>query len=170
MRPRLVEVAMYKDWYYRDLELFWLKPSKDISVFRFDWVLYFANANYFENKILEYIAEREKVKFVIIDLEWMPDIDTSWLHTLEALTAKLKDAWIKVYLTSIRVWVIKKMSDFGFIEKFKSKRIFAKIQEVIDHIEEKYKGDINIKSLEEYNPDKKKSKNSEAKQIIKDSL
>jgi len=39
--------------------------------------LYFANASYFEDKIIDYISEKEKLKFIIIDLEWMPDIDSS---------------------------------------------------------------------------------------------
>jgi len=169
MRPRLVEVAMYKDWKYRDVKLFWLKTSKKISVFRFDWVLYFANASYFEDKIIDYVSEKEKLKFVIIDLEWMPDIDSSWMQMLETLSIILKDAWIKVYLTSIRVDVIKKMSDSGFINKFKSKRIFSKIQDVIDYIDEKYNEDIKTKSLEEYSPEKN-NKKSERDKIIKKSL
>jgi len=169
MRPRLVEVAMYKDWKYRDVKLFWLKTSKKISVFRLDWVLYFANANYFEDKLLDYISEKEKLEFVIIDLEWMPDIDTSWIQILENLNTRLKDAWIKVYLTSIRVKVIKKLSDFWFIDRFKSKRIFAKIEEVINYIENKYWEELKSKSLEKYNPEKSKKK-SKGDKIIKNSL
>jgi len=169
MRPRLVEVAMYKDWNYKDIKLFGLKTSKKISVFRFDWVLYFANANYFEDKIIDYVSEKEKLKFVIIDLEWMPDIDTSGLQILETLTNSLKESWIKVYLTSIRVNVIKKMSDFWFIDRFKNKRIFAKIQDVINYIDDKYNDDIKTKSLEEYTPEKN-NKKSEGVKIIKKSL
>ena len=77
-----------------------MKRSKEVSVFRFDWVLYFANAGYFEDKILEYISQREKLKYVIIDLEWMADIDASWLEVLQNLTTRLKENGIKVYLTS----------------------------------------------------------------------
>ena len=66
--------------------------------------------------------------------------------------------------------VIEKMSKFGFIDKFKSKRIFSKIQDVIDFIYEKHWDEIKTKSLEEYNPDKKNNKKSEWDQIIKESL
>ena len=43
MRPQLVEVSMYEDWNLRDAELFKLKTSRQISVYRFDGVLYFTN-------------------------------------------------------------------------------------------------------------------------------
>ncbi len=169
MRPRIVEVSMYKNWYYRDKELFWLKSSKQIGVYRFDWVLYFANSSYFEDKVMEFISQKEKVKYVILDLEWMADIDASGLEKLMTLTTRLKENDIKVYLASVRIKVIEKMSKVWFIDKFKSKNIFSKIQEAVEYIDEKHWEEINVKPLLEYTP-KKKSKESEWHQIIKESL
>jgi len=44
MRPKVVEVSLYKDGTYRDVDLFGLKTSKHIGVYRFDGSLFFANA------------------------------------------------------------------------------------------------------------------------------
>jgi len=44
---------------------------------RFDGPLYFANASHFESEILDLITKREKLKYLILDLEWMNNIDSS---------------------------------------------------------------------------------------------
>ena len=92
----------------------------------------------------------------------MADIDASWIETLEVLIWRLKDAWVKVYLTSLRVWLINKLWNAGFLDNFPKKRIYWKIIKAVDHIEDKYwkEIDIDAKALEEYIPKKKKSKES----------
>jgi MFS superfamily sulfate permease-like transporter len=77
MRPKIVEVSMYKDGEYRDCELFGLKTSKCVSVVRVDGDVYFANSGYFEDEVLELVSEKEKLKAIIFDFEWMNNIDSS---------------------------------------------------------------------------------------------
>ena len=150
MRPRLVEVSMYKDWLYRDVELFGLKTSKHVSVLRFDWVLYFANAGYFEDKVLELISEKKKLKYVIFDLEWMADIDSSGIEILENLINRLNDIGIKVILTALRVKVITKFQSYWFLKRFWKKRIFIHVEKALDYIYDKQWEDIDLEPLEDY--------------------
>lgn len=154
MRPSIIEVSMYKDWLYRDIELFWLKTSKHISVLRFDWILYFANSNYFEDSILELISEKNKLKYVILDLEWMADIDSSWIETLEWLINRLDEEWIKVLLTALRVKVITKLQNNWFLERVWKKHIFVHVEKALDYISDKKWDDIDMESLEDYVPNK----------------
>jgi SulP family sulfate permease len=154
MRPRLIEVAMYKDWQYRDKASFALKTSKHVSVFRFDWVLFFANAWYFESTILDFISKKEKLKYVIFDLEWMSDIDSSWLEVLEHLHERLdEENWVKVYFSSLRVKVIQKFIDSGFLKYFWKKNIFVKVKSALKRIEEREWDDVDLDPLWEYCPD-----------------
>jgi SulP family sulfate permease len=154
MRPNLIEVSMYKDWLYRDVELFGLKTSKHVSVFRFDWVLYFANAGYFEDRILELISEKKKLKYVIFDLEWMADIDSSGIEIFENLINRLNDTWVKVLLTWLRVKVIRKLEDYWFLKRFWKKHIFVHVEKALDYIYDKKWDDIDLDPLEDYEPNK----------------
>ncbi len=108
MRPKIVELSLYKDGHYRDAYKFGLKTSKHITAFRFDGSLYFAHAGYFENKIVEYISTKKKLKYVIVDLEWMSDIDSTGMEVLENLHHRLEEEDISFYLASIRVRVLTK--------------------------------------------------------------
>lgn len=89
MRPKVTEVSLYKDGTYRDIDLFGLKTSKNISVYRFDGALFFANAGFFESKILQYISEKKKIRFVILDMEWINNIDSSAEEVLYNLVGRL---------------------------------------------------------------------------------
>ena len=161
MRPRLVEVAMYKDWLYRDKETMWLKTSKKISIFRIDSELFFANASYFETNILKEVAKKEKLKYVIIDMEWVSDIDSSWIENLEKLIDVLKKEDIKIYLTSLRVKVINTLEKIWFFEDFFKKYLFTNNKDALKHIQKQEWNKINLKPLLEYCPKKKKKNGKE---------
>lgn len=150
MRPRIVEVSMYKDGLYRDVELFWLKSSKHISAIRFDGVLYFANAPYFEEKVMEIVSQKSKLKYVILDLEWMADIDSTWVESMFSLFSRLDDMWIKVLLTSLRVKIISKFKEYSLLDYVWKKHIFVHIEKALDYIYEKKWDDIDLEPLEEY--------------------
>ncbi len=163
MRPKIVELGMYKTWVFRDADFFKLKKSKDISVFRVDESLFFANIWYFEKKILNFISEKKKLKIVVFDFEWMSNIDSSAFSSLKDLLNKLQKMGIKVIICWLRTKVIYKMDKVWFIEKFWKENVFEKNLDVIDYLKEKYqKTEVNITPLLEYSPiSKKASKESE---------
>lgn len=154
MRPRIAEVSMYKDWLFRDVELFWLKSSKNVSVIRFDWVLYFANAWYFEDELLKLISEKSKIKYVIIDLEWLTDIDSTWIETIVSMEKRLYETWIKLLFTWLKVKIITKFKDFWVFDEIWKKHIFVHLEWALDYIYEKKWDDVDLEPLEEYQPKK----------------
>lgn len=169
MKPKVVELAMYKNWVLRDADFFKLKKPKKVSVIRVDWNLFFANAWYFEEEALDIISEKKSLKIVIFDFEWMNDIDSSWFVILKDFTEKLEKWWIKVYLSNLRVNVIKKLHNVEYLEDFGKKRIYETVEDVIEFLEDKYdKHEINIKPLLKYSPKKfKKSDKIWNKEIFR---
>lgn len=164
MRPKIVEVSMYKNWVLRDADYFNLKKSKDVSIYRIDWSIFFANIWYFENKILDFISTKKKLKIIIFDFEWMNNIDFSGYVAFKDLTEKLEKIGIKVYLSNLRVKVIHKLHNVWYLKKIWKTRIFEKTDDVIDFLKEKYKkNEVNVKPLLEYCP-----KNKEAEKLWKD--
>ena len=168
MRPKLSWVSMFKDGTLRDSDLFWLKDSKKVSILRFDWSIFFANVWHFESSILEHIAEKKKIKYIILDMELVNNIDYTWQESLELLIYRLKEDWIKVYLTDLRTNLMDKLTKSWFIKKVWAKNIYTKVEDALEKIKKKLwkKKDDDIEPLEDYSPDKKKKPEIE-KEVIK---
>jgi SulP family sulfate permease len=167
MRPKVIELWLYKDWTYRDIDLFGLKTSKEIWVYRFDGSLYFANAWFFESTILNYIAKKKKISYIILDFEWVNNIDSSAEQMLWNLVTSLKENDIKVYITWIRTKVFEKLTISEFIKNFGDKRIMLNIDEALKRIKRKSDKKIDLSPLLEYEKDKKKDPELEKKLIKK---
>lgn len=167
MRPKVTELWLYKDGTYRDVDLFGLKTSSHIGVYRFDWSLYFANAWFFESQILNCVIDKKKISHVILDFEWVNNIDSSAEDMLWNLVNRLKDNDIKVYITGIRTKVFQKLSASKFTKNFWEKRIMLNITEALERIEKKSDKKIDLSPLKEYEKDKKKEPELE-KKVIKE--
>jgi sulfate permease, SulP family len=165
MKLRVVEVAKYKDWVLRDVELFGLKSSKDISIIRIEWNLYFANSWATQSKILELISEKKKLKYVILDLAFLTDMDSSWLYSFENLIFSLDKIGVKVYIVGLKPHIIEKLDKVKFIKDFKKKNIFTKIKRALEKIEKREDWKVDIESFKDYKPYKKLD--DEGKEILK---
>lgn len=167
MRPKVTEVSLYKDNTFRDIDLFGLKTSDNIWVYRFDGHIYFANVWHFESSILNFISEKKNISYVILDFEWVNNIDSSWEYMLRNLVDRLKDNDIKVYITGIRTRVFEKLNAAKFIKNFWEKRIMLSISEAIERIEKKSDKKLDLSPLLDYEKDKKKEPELEKKVIKK---
>ena len=165
MQLRIIEVAKYKDWVLRDVDLFGLKTSKQVSVIRVEWNLYFANAGSTESKILDLISKKKKLKYVVLDLAFLTDIDSSGLYSFENMIFSLDKIWVKIYICWLKPHIVQKLDKAGFIKSFKKKNVFTKVKEAIDKIQKKGDKDIDLDSLKDYKPYKKLD--DEGKDILK---
>jgi len=166
MRPKVTEVSLYKDDTYRDVDLFGLKTSEKVWVYRFDGSLYFANAWHFESSILNYIAHKNKISYIILDFEWVNNIDSSWEDMLKNLIIQLKDNNIRVYITGIRTRVFEKLIASNFLKEFSTKRVFVSIEDALKSIKNQDKN-IELWPLLKYKKDKKKDPELHKKVIKK---
>jgi len=156
MRPKVTELGLYKDGTYRDVDLFGLKTSHDIGVYRFDGSLYFANAGHFESSIINYVSQKKSIEYIILDFEWVNNIDSSGEEMLRNLIKHLKDNNIKVYISWIRTRVFEKLTASEFLKDFSDKRVFLEIEEVLKKIKKNSKN-IELWPLLNYKKDKKKN-------------
>jgi len=93
MRPHVSMLSRHTDGTLRDAEINILKTCPNISVLRFEGPLFFASAMYFEAKVLESVAAKSDLKFIIIDAEAITEIDATgeaMLHQLSLRLAALK--------------------------------------------------------------------------------
>ena len=89
MRPHMAILSRHGDDTLRDAQAHILNTCDHISVLRFDGSLYFANAGYFESKVLNRLAAKPKLKYVLIDAEGIHEIDATGHDMLNVLIGRL---------------------------------------------------------------------------------
>ena len=90
--------------FYKNIDRFdQLEQRKDILIFRFDAMLYFANTTYFMDTI-EALVERagKDLKLFILDADSINRVDSSALHTLRHLYEFLTAKGINFYLAGVK--------------------------------------------------------------------
>ena len=98
MSPRIAVLSRDPDGTLRDSEVRNLQTCRNISLIRFDGPLYFANTGYFEDKVLERVALKPDLKFVIIDAEGINEIDATGEEMLNNLVGRLKASGIELII------------------------------------------------------------------------
>ena len=91
MRPRIAILSRRADGTVADAEANILQTCPQISIIRFDGPLFFANTGYFEEKVLERVATKPELKFIIIDAEGINEIDATGEEMLHQLAVRLNN-------------------------------------------------------------------------------
>lgn len=134
--------------FYRNIKRFDnLEISDEILIYRFDAQLFFANVNFFKDKLYDYESRKgNKLKVLIIDGESINNVDSTALHALEEIQVDFNSRGIDVYYTGIKGPVRDKMIRSGFINKVKEDHFYMSIQEAVDSYESlKKKGEKSEK-------------------------
>ncbi|NNC67701.1 MAG: SulP family inorganic anion transporter [Gammaproteobacteria bacterium] len=89
MHPHITILSRAADGELRDAGSNILKTCPNISLMRFEGPLFFASAMYFEEKVLERVAAKPDLKFIIVDAEAITDIDATGEDMLHQLSLRL---------------------------------------------------------------------------------
>lgn len=124
----------------------------EILIVRFDAQLYFANANFFKERLAEFVkAKGPLLKVIIIDAEVINNIDSSGIAMFQDLVKQYRSTGIQVYFTSIKGPVRDAFARSKLIDVIGRENCFMSIQEGVDHFEkgetgsyEKYIHQANI--------------------------
>lgn len=133
MRPRVAELSRYPDGTMRDIAVHRLPTSDKIAVVRFDGSLYFGNAGYFEDKILEVIAAKPVLKYIIIDGEGINQLDSTGEEVLHHLAERLQSNGIQILVARMKKQFMDTIRATGLIEKMGEEHFFARIQTALDY-------------------------------------
>ena len=89
MHPHITILSRSADGELRDAEANILKTCPNITLMRFEGPLFFASAMYFEEKVLERVAAKPNLKFIIVDAEAITEIDATGEDMLHQLSLRL---------------------------------------------------------------------------------
>ena len=133
MRPRVAVLSRHPDGSFRDAEVHDLKTCENISILRFDGSLYFGNAYYFEQKIMEKLAKKPRLRYVIVDAEGINQMDASAEEMLAGLTERLNEADIKMLFARVKKQIIDLLQHSGFVDHFGKDRFFPRVEFAVTH-------------------------------------
>ncbi len=134
MRPRMAVLSRYTDGTMRDISVHSLPTSDYISLVRFDGSLYFANAGYFEDKILEEVASKPKLRYIIIDGEGINQMDATGEEVLRHLTERLNANGIELVVARMKKQFMDTIRRTQLIGQMGEDHFFARVQNALDYV------------------------------------
>ncbi len=147
MSPHFVEVCRHEDGTLRDADLFGLKTSDNVSVFRYDGDLYFANAGYLEGKVLNSMAAKPDLKVMVLDFESVDLVDSTGEETLGRICERLDAAGIELYIARAKKPMLDAFKRSGLLDKVGEERFFRERTQAIRHAKEVMGDEIDVESI-----------------------
>ena len=103
-----------------------IQTCEVVSIVKYSGSLYFANAGYFENKILKLIADKQPcLKYIIVDMAGINQIDSSGEEVLTNLLDRCSDNGIEILFARME-GVEHVLERSGFIARFGEDRFYQR--------------------------------------------
>jgi SulP family sulfate permease len=132
MRPRFAILSRFHDATFRDLEVHpELNSCKRIILIRFDMSLYYANAGYFENKMLHVFAEHQDARFIILDAEGINTMDATGEMVLSQLCERFKVAGVTLLIARMKRPFMQNLHKTGGIRLIGEDHFFSRLSHAL---------------------------------------
>ena len=126
MSPRVAHLGRYKDGTLRDLRVHPNLPTDEhIVAVRFDGSLYFANVSYFEDAILEAVADKPGLSYILVVGDAMNQLDASGEEVLHHLVSRLRENDITIVFSGLKRQVLQVMHRTRLYEHIGDENIHA---------------------------------------------
>jgi SulP family sulfate permease len=137
MRPRFAVLSRFQDGTLRDISVHPLPTSPTISIVRFDGPLYFANAGYFETKVLAVVADNPELEFIIIDAEGINEIDATGEEVLHHLVERLRAQGIDILVARMKKQFMDTVRRTGLIQLMGDDHFFSRVDHALTAVWER---------------------------------
>ena len=140
--PHLAELGKLPDTnYYRNLSRFPEATERaDALIFRFDSELYFANINYFRERLEQMTLKKGKdLKIVILNAQSIYAMDSSAAKGLEEIVDDFHGRGIEFYMTEVIGPVRDMLRKTGLFEKIGEDHFRMRIQDALDYFDDNEK-------------------------------
>ncbi|MCG8427310.1 MAG: SulP family inorganic anion transporter [Chromatiales bacterium] len=145
MRPRVAVLSRYKDGSMRDVAVHNLPTSENISLVRFDGSLYFANAGYFENKILEEVASKPDLKYIVINASGINQLDATGEEVLHHLAERLSSNGIQMVFAGMKRQFMNVIRRTGLVSYMKEEHFVSGVEPALAYVWEQLGDDYDTK-------------------------
>ena len=134
MRPKVVSLARADDDALRCVSTHGLKECDHVALVRFDGPLFFANSSYLEDKIMDIMREKRKLKHIILVSNGINDIDASGEETLSVLIDRIRSAGVDISFSGVNEAVMNVFKRTHLPEKIGENHIFSTMEKAITYV------------------------------------
>ncbi|WP_071675596.1 SulP family inorganic anion transporter [Nioella nitratireducens] len=122
-RPHIAEVGLMQDGseHFRNINRYKVLTHPDVVTLRVDESLYFANARFLEDYILDRVLGSEGIKHVVLMFSAVNEVDMSALESLEAINHRLDSMGITLNLSEVKGPVMDRLKRAHFLEELTGK-------------------------------------------------
>lgn len=119
---------------FHELEGDRLEAAPGVLVYRFDGPLFFANAEYFVDQVIE-IFDRAASRRLVLDFEAVTMVDVTAARALKRLLKHLEHEGAELSLARTRRVVIEQMAEAGLVAKIGEAEFFSSLTVAVEHPE-----------------------------------
>ncbi|GAE25975.1 sulfate permease [Halalkalibacter wakoensis JCM 9140] len=118
--PSIVELGYVKqENTFRNIDVYTnAVTSEEATIIRIDANIHFANISVIEEKVKNLLKDRDKTKWLIIDMSGVNDVDTVSIDTLEAMIHFYKNQGITILFASMKFSIRDMVNKADWDEKF----------------------------------------------------
>lgn len=120
--------------HFRNVKRHRVTTHPRIVAIRVDESLYFPNAQYLQNFILEEVADHEEVACVVLVCSAVNYIDVSALDMLEHLQEDLQRIGVELYLAEVKGPVFDRLTYIGFVDELGEDHIFLSLHQAMTEL------------------------------------
>lgn len=118
--------------HYRNVLRHEVHTYPHIIAVRVDESLYFPNAQYLEDVVLNLIADNPEAEHLVLLCSAINFIDSSALDVLETLIDTLDEAGVRLYLAEVKGPVMDSLHRVGFAQRLGEGRVFLSIHQAVE--------------------------------------
>lgn len=116
-RPHVAEVGRVPGTqHYRNILRYQVETHPSVVTLRVDESLYFANARFLEDYIMDRVTRDPAVRHVVLLCSAVNEIDMSALESLEAIDHRLKDMGLTLHLSEVKGPVMDRLKRSHFLD------------------------------------------------------
>jgi len=137
-RPHIAIVGQVADTeHFRNILRHKVKTYPHLLALRIDESLFFANASFLENFVLNQVAANPEITDVLFICSAVNAIDGSALHTLEMLQDELLDGKVELHFSEVKGPVMDRLEESYFFKNRQNNRIFLSTFEAFEYLKTK---------------------------------
>ncbi|MDH2916924.1 MAG: SulP family inorganic anion transporter [Gallionella sp.] len=134
MTPRVAILGRHPDGTLRDVKVHNLPVSENIIALRYDGSLYFANVPYFEDAVLEAVANNPRAKHLLIVSDGINQLDASGDEVIHHVVERLRSNGIRVTFSGLKKQVLDVMRQSGLLDYIGQDNIFSDEERALEAI------------------------------------
>lgn len=126
MKPRVAQLGRCHDGTLRDIKVNPNRPtSPHVIAMRFDGQLYFANVSYFEDAVMEMVANKPNARYLLVVGDGINHLDASGEEVMNHLVDRLREGGTEVLFSGLKKQVLDVLHATGLFDKIGRENIFA---------------------------------------------